>query len=179
MEQSEKNPTDIVSQPAKAATKRIQHISNQRRHDLASKAAKQRWAGKNKKVAKGSLRVFSIALNAAEKRLAKAIDERAKAANLWAVLEAEIPSLQRTIAALKNQQNPNEAISANQADLATMISGRSAAASSPAQPHPIATSTRPLQASRARGAAVDVNFEGAEDENKFLNGSDVAEGEWH
>jgi hypothetical protein len=179
MEQSEKNPAEIVIQPTKAAVKRIQHISNQQRHDLASKAAKQRWAGKNKKVAKGSLRVFSTALNAAEKRLAKAIEERAKAANLWAVLSAEIPSLQQTIAALKNQQNPNVATSTNQADLATMISGRSASASSPAQPNPIATSTRPLQASRARGAAVDVNLEGDDDENKFLDGSDVAAGEWH
>jgi hypothetical protein len=47
-----------------------------------------------------------VALNAAERRLAVAIEERAKAANTWAVLNAEIPSLQMTIAALKNQQNP-------------------------------------------------------------------------
>lgn len=179
MNQDTKNLAEIISQPAKDATKRVQHITDQQRHDLASKAAKQRWANKNKKGAKGPLKVFSVALNAAEKRLANAIEERARAASLWAVLEAEIPSLQRTIAALKNQQNPNGATSANQTDLATIISDRSIPTPSPAQPNPTATSTRPLQASRARGAAVDVNLGDTEDENKFLDGSDVAEGEWH
>jgi hypothetical protein len=48
---------------------------------------------------------FSVALKAAEGRLAKAIVERAQAAGQLAALQAEIPSLLQIIAALKGQQN--------------------------------------------------------------------------
>jgi len=47
-----------------------------------------------------------VALNAAEKRLAKAIEERTLYASKWAMVNAEIPSLQQTIVALRRQQNP-------------------------------------------------------------------------
>jgi len=43
---------------------------------------------------------FSVALNAAEERLAKAIQERAQCQHKLAMLHAEIPSLQQTIVAL-------------------------------------------------------------------------------
>lgn len=48
---------------------------------------------------------FSIALKAAEGRLAKAIVERAEAAGKMAMLQAEIPSLVQIINALKGQQH--------------------------------------------------------------------------
>lgn len=48
---------------------------------------------------------FSVALKAAESRLAKAIVERAQAAGQLAALQAEIPSLLQIIAALKGPQN--------------------------------------------------------------------------
>jgi len=48
---------------------------------------------------------FSVALKAAEGRLAKAIVERAQAAGQLAALQAEIPSLLQIIAALKGQHN--------------------------------------------------------------------------
>lgn len=47
---------------------------------------------------------FSVALKAAESRLAKAIVERAEASGKLAMLQAEIPSLLQIIAALKGQQ---------------------------------------------------------------------------
>lgn len=48
---------------------------------------------------------FSVALKAAENRLAKAIVERAQASGQLAMLQAEIPSLIQIINALKGQQN--------------------------------------------------------------------------
>jgi len=43
---------------------------------------------------------FSVALDAAQERLAKAIQERAQCQHKLAMLQAEIPSLQQTIVAL-------------------------------------------------------------------------------
>jgi len=50
---------------------------------------------------------FSVALKAAENRLAKAINERAEAMGKLAGLNAEIPSLMQIIQALKGSGNPN------------------------------------------------------------------------
>lgn len=136
-------------------------------------------------------RVFNIALTAAEKRLAKAIDERARAAATWAVLNAEIPSLQRTIAALRNQQNPDAFVQNYQMPLPDGSTGNytsnanymaqvvSDAPMPPTAPPP-GVSPRALAATRARGGAVDVELEeSADDEDKFLNASGMAGGNWH
>lgn len=48
---------------------------------------------------------FSVALKAAESRLAKAVVERAEYSGKLAAVQAEIPSLLQIIAALKGQQN--------------------------------------------------------------------------
>ena len=49
---------------------------------------------------------FTMALDAAHRRIAKAIEERAAAQNKLALLNAEIPALERTIAALGGQLKP-------------------------------------------------------------------------
>lgn len=145
-------------------------------------------------------RVFGFALTAAEKRLAHAIEERARAASTWAVLNAEIPSLQRTIAALRNQQNPNIPMQ-NYAmplpdgsmlgyqgngtsvgyDLTTVVSGAPIPFAPPAQSSapPQAPAPRPLAASRAGGGAVGINLADNENEDRFLEDSSVAGGQWH
>lgn len=50
--------------------------------------------------------IFEKALADAEKRLAKALNERAQAQDVLADLAKEIPSLQQTISALQHQLNP-------------------------------------------------------------------------
>ena len=189
---------------SKGGKARMQSLSPQQKKMLGMKAAKARW-GKTKKSGKEAgiplqaiagtrktrtkeTRVFSIALTAAEKRLAKAIEERARAASTWAVLNAEIPSLQRTIAALRNQQNPDApqvaypmqlpdgspvtyALNSGPSayDLNTVLSDAPAPALSP----------RPLAASRAGGGAMNINLGDDDEEDKFLNDSNVAGGQWH
>ena len=162
-----------------------------------------RASRKQRKTFSKQERVFGIALTAAEKRLATAIEERARAAATWAVLNAEIPSLQRTIAALRNQQNPAAPIQgyemtlpdgsftgANIAPAGYTLNNvlsdapvpfvRPAPTRIQAQP-PVAASPRPLAVSRATGGAVNVNLEDdpADEEDKFLNDSSVAGGTWH
>lgn len=162
-----------------------------------------RASRKQRKTFSKQERVFGIALTAAEKRLATAIEERACAASTWAVLNAEIPSLQRTIAALRNQQNPAAPIQGYEMTLpdgsftganiaspgytlnnvlsdAPVPFVRPAPTRIQAQP-PVAASPRPLAVSRATGGAVDVNLEDdpADEEDKFLNDSSVAGGTWH
>ena len=159
---------------------------------------------KQRKVFTKQERVFGIALTAAEKRLAAAIEERARAAATWAVLNAEIPSLQRTIGALRNQQNPpafpqgyetalpdGSMSGAPQAGY-TLDSVLSDAAVPFARPVPsplriqmppqpsMAAAPRPPAAARVGGGAVGVNLgDGGEDDDKFLNDSGVASGTWH
>jgi hypothetical protein len=146
-------------------------------------------------------RVFGIALTAAEKRLARAIEERARAAATWAVLSAEIPSLQRTIAALQNQQNPSAPMQGYEIglpdgslagyppnaapfeyNLNTVVSGAPVpfVRPAPAPVQPQMAPAHPLAASRVGGGTVDVNLgDPNDDEDKFLNDSSVAAGAWH
>ena len=187
---------------SKGGRARMQSLSPQQKKMLGKKAAKARWSKAKKSSAVAGIpqkaiaetrkphtretRVFSIALTAAEKRLAKAIEERARAASTWAVLNAEIPSLQRTIAALRNQQNPDAPMVAYQMqlpdgspaeyrtspanyDLNTVLSDA---------PMPV-LSPRPLAASRAGGGALNINLGDNEEEDKFLNESGIAGGQWH
>ena len=149
-------------------------------------------------------RIYGIALMAAEKRLASAIEERACAASTWAVRNAEIPSLQRTIAALRNQQNPAAPVQGYEMTLPdgsltgyppnagpvgysidTVLSDAPVPfvrpAPVPAQPQPeIVAPARSLAASRAGGGAIGVNLgDPSDDEDRFLNDSSVADGVWH
>jgi hypothetical protein len=204
--------TTDASPSVKGGKARMKEMTPAKRRALGRKAAKARWA-KNKtetttepcttrKIGKrrASNEVFGIALTAAEKRLAKAIEERARAASTWAVLNAEIPSLQRTIAALRNQQNPNVAMQdyAMQMpdgsmtgyqsnvgpvgyNLASVVSDAVIPFAQTPQPaaQPQAAVLRPLAASRVGGGAVGVNLADDDDEDKFLNESGVAGGQWH
>jgi hypothetical protein len=199
-------PLETASPNRKGGRARMQSLSSDQKKKLGRKAANARW-GKSRTAAASPLassaskatnstrknrsrskenRVFGFALTAAEKRLAKAIEERARSASVWAVLNAEIPSLQRTIAALRNQQTggapapgyemplpdgtvpgyPASFAPANY-DLARVVSD----APVPAQ--------RPLAASRAGGGAIGINLGDADDENQFLDSSSVASGQWH
>jgi len=131
---------------------------------------------------------FSVALKAAEGRLAKAIVERAEAAGKMAMLQAEIPSLVQIISALKGQQN----IPAAPYDLSGMVPS---AYQAPI-PQPYQTPQSPLAAiqaaqpaapvSRASGGAMQFGpevfgaLEGPEDDDidKFITGPAAAGGGW-
>lgn len=195
---------------------RMQELTPAKKTALGRKAAKARW-GKKKNAGMIPLadastatatrkarprtretRVFGIALTAAERRLAKAIEERARAASTWAVLNAEIPSLQRTIAALRNQQSPGTfqqnydmqlpdgsmmpfqplAGSAGY-DLTQVMTDAPIPFVRPAAAQPQPVPTRPLAASRAGGGAIGVDLANDDEEDKFLNESGVAGGNWH
>lgn len=133
---------------------------------------------------------FSVALKAAESRLAKAIVERAQASGQLAMLQAEIPSLIQIINALKGQQN----VPAVPYDLSGAFNPQQAF-QAPA-PHQYAAPSNPLAAiqaamtappvSRASGGAMqfgpDVvgSLEGPEDDDidKFITGPAAAGGGW-
>jgi hypothetical protein len=121
---------------------------------------------------------FGRALSAAENRLAKAIQERAEAACKWAVLQAEIPYLERTIAALRGQPAPLPQFSPPEFG-AVFPWPNPAAGMGFAQPSPAAVPSNYPQASRAQGSAVNVPLPGPEDdEDRFLNASGLPGGEW-
>jgi len=205
-------PTEMDASPAVRGGKaRMDELTPAKRRALGRKAAQARW-GKDKNSTTGEktprkrrnakliehpmptrratreTRVFNIALTAAEKRLAKAIEERARAASTWAVLNAEIPSLQRTIAALRNQQNPNAQMQGYEPqlpdgsgyqsnanyDLTRVVSDAPVPFVAPQQ------AARTLVASRVGGGAVETVLDDAgDDEDKFLNASGMAGGNWH
>lgn len=123
---------------------------------------------------------FSVALKAAEGRLAKAIVERAEAAGKMAMLQAEIPSLVQIISALKGQQN----IPAAPYDLSGMVPSayqapmtqQYAAPHNPLAAIQAAQPTAPV--SRAQGGTMQFGpevlgeMEGPDDDNpdRFLEG---------
>jgi hypothetical protein len=206
-------PTETdASSKVRGGKARMNELTPSKRRALGRKAAQARW-GKDKNPttdekaprkrrkakfvierpvsapnARRETRVFGIALTAAEKRLARAIEERARAASTWAVLNAEIPSLQRTIAALRNQQNPNTPMQGYEAqlpdgsgyqsnagyDLTRVVSDAPVPFVAPQQ------AARTLAASRVGGGAVETVLDDAlDDEDKFLNASGMAGGNWH
>ncbi len=112
------------------------------------------------------LKEFGSALAAAERRLAKAIEERAKAANIWAVLQSEIPYLERTIAVLRGQPVPN--LPASTPEFASVFP-----LSDPAQARP-----RHPEVSRAQGGAFSGVDLTEDDEDRFLRESGLPGGEW-
>ena len=205
----EPKPAAASSAAVKGGKARMLSMSKAERQLLGRQAAEARWGGQKQAAAAkpkaGSRRsaakrggakarvfakadkVFGVALVAAERRLAKAIEERARAASTWAVLNAEIPSLQRTIAALRNQQNPANAEPSYEQQLPD---GSRAGVPSPAgtpnydlaavvsdAPVP---ALHPLRASRAAGGAIGVDLaDEGDDEDRFLRDSSVAAGQWH
>jgi hypothetical protein len=198
-------------------------LTKEERSKIMSAAAKGRWEKARKAKAKAaraaskpaqgkkrpsSPREFSSALKTAEKRLASAILERAKAAATYAVLSAEIPSLQRLIVALKNPLGvmtehayglPTGALYGIPATPPTLeqivgdqplVYQNPPRMDTPAQPQPFPVIPAPQQLhpanvmGRAGGGAIGVDLpvegDGGEgDEDKFLNESAVAGGAWH
>jgi hypothetical protein len=98
---------------------------------------------------------------------------------LVAMLNAEIPSLERTISALQSQRDPNSALP-SRSEVATSASW--AAAMTPSTTF---VPQRPLRTSRARGGAVNVDLTPtmadatSSDDDKFLVDSEVGGGTWH
>jgi hypothetical protein len=216
------SPASVLPQEADASPSvrggkaRMNELTPDKRRALGRKAAQARWGkDKNQAVdeksprkrrkakfavdhvvstpnARRETRVFGIALMAAENRLARAIEERARAAATWAVLNAEIPSLQRTIAALRNQQNPNAPAQGYEMTLPDGSGYQSNASYGLPQvisdaPVPVVapqqaamTHARAVAASRVGGGAVesDLGVTG-DDEDQFLNASGMAGGNWH
>jgi len=175
---------EVMTPQSMGGLARKQKLSPEERTAIASKAASARWKkrgeGKHSKLSRRGARtasaapplprqarVFGVALSAAENRLARAIEERAAAANKLAMLNAEIPSLQRTIVALQSHQNPLPSVAAAPVDL----SGISSWNPLPSPPPPPAL--------RVQGGALNVNLGDEEDEDRFLHESPAAGGEWH
>lgn len=198
--------------------------TKEERSKIMSDAAKRRWAKERKaktrvsKTASKAVqarkrpsgpREFSSALKVAEKRLAQAITERAKAAALYAAASAEIPSLMQIINSLKSPlgiQSPQAQSYGPQynyvpAPTLEQIVGdqplqyqnpprRDIPAMPPEPPQipqiPVPQKLHPVTTmGRAGGGAIGVDLPvagdegGEEDENKFLNESSVAGGAWH
>jgi len=191
---------------ARGGNARKQKLSPEKRISIAKKAANARWGGNGKRIKASAASlarekgrssgrpqsgIFGRALAAAEERLAQAIQERARAASTWAVLNAEIPSLQGTIAALRNQQNPGTQPSYAQTlpdgSLPGTVTGVTAGMGyTLAQvvsdaPVPASATPRGLAASRVQGGAIggtDLR-ENDENEDVFLTETVTGGGQWH
>jgi hypothetical protein len=182
MEELKENTEKTVNYTERASrggTARMSEMSTEEKRALGRKAANARWGkagirkqkkSARKKTERSTLqpKVFGIALTAAEKSYAKSLEDLAYHENMVAILRARIPSLERTISALQNQQNPT---SFPQTD----IYGSS--------PHTMPStdiSTRHPDVSRAQGAAVGgIDLTDETDEDKFLRESGLPGGEWH
>ena len=162
MEQETEQPT-VDASPAPE-----QESPASRRKAIARKAAKARWGKKkaskfssaSKKRALGpTSKLFGKALNAAEDRLAAAIQKRAFHTHMTAALDAEIPSLVQTIRALKNTQEPQ--IPAPATTAATRLASTMRPSVSPVE------------------IAIPQNEQSYdEEEDQFLRESSVAGGNW-
>jgi hypothetical protein len=135
---------------------------------------------------------FSVALKAAENRLAKAIEERAKLSGQLAALQAEIPSLLQIIAALKGpQMAPAPPYDFSSVGIPPVIGGVQG------YPNPIPQQHQGLDlaaiqaamavpaASRAQGGAIQFGpevlgaLEGPEDDiDKFITGPAASGAGW-
>lgn len=131
---------------------------------------------------------FSVALRAAESRLAKAINERAEASAKLAYLQAEIPNLMQIIQALKGSSNPVQGLYGSPAPNAAPFQPQSIPYETaiPYNPGQAALQAAgiPMPTSRAQGGAVqfgpEVVGEGLEgpedDDDKFLSGPNAGGG---
>lgn len=172
---------NYAERASRGGTARMSIMSKEEKRALGLKAAKARWGNAGSRKQKKTVRhkaersasvlqpkVFGIALVAAEKSYAKSLEELAYHENMVAILRARIPSLERTISALQNQQNPT---SFTPTDIYGSI------------PHTMPStdiSTRHPDVSRAQGAAVGgIDLTDETDEDKFLRESGLPGGEWH
>lgn len=124
-------------------------------------------------------RVYSVALATAEKQLAKAIEEMAKAAKLYAANAALIEPFTNTIRALRAQENPTPhsngaPFQSNSGpvtySLAQVMSDSPLPVVRPPMP-PVEAIVAPLPriSPRAGGGTLDSVFQQEPDENAFLN----------
>jgi hypothetical protein len=182
MEELTEKTIDYAERASRGGTARMNEMSAEEKRALGRKAANARWGkagNRKKKTAKPAKqkatrntsalqpKVFGIALTAAEKSYAKSLEDLAYHENMVAILRARIPSLERTISALQNQQNPT---SFPQTNVYGSI------------PHTMPStdiSTRHPDVSRAQGAAVGgIDLTDETDEDKFLRESGLPGGEW-
>jgi hypothetical protein len=194
-------------------------LTKEQRSKIMSEAAKRRWEKARKAKAKAvkiapksppkalpvkkrptAPREFSSALKVAEKRLAKAITERAEAAAKYAAVSAEIPSLMQIINSLKSPLgtvplDPSRQYQYGYAPapptLEQIVGDQPLAYQNPprtdipAAPPPFPTipvppALHPANATgRAGGGAVGMELEETEDEDQFLKESPVSGGVWH
>jgi hypothetical protein len=187
-------------------------LSKEARSKIMSEAATRRWAKAKKAKAKpkaalraapkkaagkapavkrpAAPREFSSALKTAEKRLARAILERSEAAAKYAVLSAEIPSLQQLIVALSNPLGVAARAGVLAPTLEQIVGDQAVAYQNPPRREvvqqlvpqiPVPQPLHPANSQgRASGGAVGVDLgEDEDDENKFLTESGVAGGQWH
>jgi hypothetical protein len=183
-------------------------LGKEERSRIATEAATRRWAKQKREAAAKAAaaarpvpkaspakkrptatREFQSALKVAEKRLGKAILERAEAANKYAVLCAEIPSLQRLVIALKNPLGTVPEYSFPAApSLEQIVAGeplpyqnppRAAAPQVPLIPVPQQLHPANQQQNRAVGGAVGLELDDDGNDDQFLDKSGVAGGQWH
>ncbi len=205
MEEAVETQVDYADRGSKGGKARMQGLSTEEKRDLAVSAAQARW-GKTKKASKKKSagrsasqprkgkdspekrsnaragrsttpRVFGIALAAAEKRYADAIQERAYHVGMACALDAEIPGLVQTINALKNTQHPS--LQAQSVIEVSTASPWPATPPSVLQAAPSVTAAHP-RASRAQGGAISgIDLADETEDDKFLRESDLPGGEWH
>ena len=131
---------------------------------------------------------FGAALVAAEKRLAEALDEQNEYAIQYYKVSQEIPKLERTVAALRNQQSTisvtpsrpqfipapdytlEQAVSDYPIPIIANPNGEIPLPLNPSVPRP----PRP----NGGGGAVDMVLTEPEDEDQFLKNSGLPAGEW-
>jgi len=219
MEETPQQAAEIEQAPKSPVKKSANaKLTKEERSKIMSEAATRRWAktrrskpktvkpvkkpalktaAKNVRAAKSQKKVkapreFSSALKTAENRLAKALLERAEAASRYAVLSAEIPSLQRLIIALKNPLGavPDYGLPIGPS-LEQIVGDQPLAYANPprrtdipAQSVPVIPVPQALHPantqSRAGGGAIGgVELETDEDEDRHLNESPVSGGAWH
>jgi hypothetical protein len=198
--------TENAENPGQAAKTEAAKLTKAERSKIAKEAATRRWAKdkrtkatskkqvqKGKKKPAAGAREFVSALKMAEKRLGKAIQERAEAGAKYAILSAEIPSLQRIIGALRNPMGAQyEAGIIAAPSLEQIVGDTPLTYQNPAIPKPrrepaptpplnLPPAAHPVTSQgRAMGGAVGVELQEEENnENAFLETSGVAGGNWH
>jgi hypothetical protein len=187
-------------------------LSKEERSRIATDAAKRRWANAKEQAAKAAKaaskaakpkkkgsapREFSSALKTAEKRLARAIQERAEYAAKYAVVSAEIPSLQQIIQALRNPMGAvpqsyyaGTAVPYAPPTLEQIVGDTPLAYQNPPRPQPVPLPAIPQQlhpanvqakASKGGGGAIaGMDLEAEENEDQYLGEEPTTGGgAWH
>ena len=190
MEDTKQAPANASAPQAAGGKARMQALSPEEKHAIASKAARARW--KKSKAAKKATRsanrrwaqldslsampaIFSETLETAEARYTEAMQLRTLYAGKIALLDAQIPSLIQTITALKNSLNPvSPAASVYPPPPVYPVSGAGTRSLSPAHAPEIARNL-----DRVHGGATGENLAEESEDDQFLKDSPVAAGNWH